>query len=399
MADQATAIYLEPQGLFMRVRYRIDGVLHQKTALPPNLGLPMLSRIKQFCGLDAENSSRPQHQRVRAQFNATAFELSLATYPSVWGESLALNIKYTRDAALPLKLDELGLSPLYLRRLNRLLGHPGGLLIVTGPARAGKSTTLYAACQALNLLSQLIVSAENPVEQRLPGVLQGNWTPEAGDSFAQLIQSMGEMNPEVMMVSGLDTPEAVKACVELALSGAKVMGAYQSFDTMGALQRLVPQGLEAYLIAAGQTAILSQRLVRRLCDLCKQPEIPSRESLNALGLRAVEPDAYTLWRAVGCGACSQGYSGQLAIHELLVATETLREAILARRGSAALRQLARSQARLISMVEDGYFKATQGLTSLAELQRVAFVNEYDADSPLQAEQVVSICLGEDPAFA
>lgn len=396
LSDGATAIYLEPQDKYLRVRFRVDGVLQQKTALPQNLAAAMLGRLKLLCELDPGNSHTPQRHRVQASFNETELELSVATYPSVWGESLALSFRYKQDALSgpPLQIDSIGLSPLNLARLQGLLGRPGGLLLVTGPARAGKTTTLYAACHYLNVLSQLIVTAESPVERLLTGILQGNWTPGGGESFAEMIRSMGYMNPEVMMVSAFESPETVAAGIELALGGAKLMAAYQSFDTMGALQRLAGQGLDSFLVASGELALLSQRLVRQLCPHCKRELPASREGLDRLGLTAVQPEAFMLYGPRGCDACHHlGYSGQLAIHELLVLNESLRQALIEHRPAAALRELARG--RLISMVEDGYAKAVEGLTSLAELQRVAFVNEYDSATPMPAEKIVALCRGEE----
>lgn len=396
LSDGATAIYLEPQDKYLRVRFRVDGVLQQKTALPQNLAAVMLGRLKLLCELDPGNSATPQRNRVQAGFNETELELSVATYPSVWGESLALSFRYKQDAlsSPPLQIDSIGLSPLNLARIQGLLGRPGGLLLVTGPARAGKTTTLYAACHYLNVLSQLIVTAESPVERLLTGILQGNWTPGSGESFAEMIRSMGYMNPEVMMVSAFENPETVAAGIELALGGAKLMAAYQSFDTMGALQRLAGQGLDSFLVASGELALLSQRLVRKLCPHCKRELPASREGLDRLGLTAVQPEAFMLYGPRGCDACHHlGYSGQLAIHELLVINESLRQALIEHRPAAALRELARG--RLISMVEDGYAKAVEGLTSLAELQRVAFVNEYDSATPMPAEKIVALCRGEE----
>lgn len=401
LKDRASDIHIEPQEKYLRIRYRIDGVLHHKTDLPRELAGPMMSRLKQLCALNPENTLTHQRNRVQATLMERQLELGVATYPSLWGETMVLSL-YERQGAgqeLLLNLERTGFSPLCLYRYQKLLNTPGGLIIVTGPARSGKTATLYASISYLNAQNRSIITAENPVEFTVPGTVQGHWTPARGDSFAEMIRSMSYLDPDILMVSELDSPETLAASVELALSGAKVLTAFPAFDATGALLRLASQGLEHYLLASSHVAVLSQRLVRRLCPHCRQPETPSREMLDLLGLVSVEPTAFQLFRPVGCGECNQhGYKGQLAIHELMVINEAIREAVLDRKPAATIRGIARTEAKLVSMAEDGYFKAVQGLTSLAEVQRVAFVNEYDSQTPWDAEEICAIARGEEREF-
>ncbi len=401
LTDQASAIHLEPQEMLIRVRFRINGVMHQKTALPKNLGMPMAMRLKQLCSLEADKVDIPQRNRVQAKFNQNELELGLATYPGSWGETMVLTLrqKQSLQSGSILNLAQIGLSPLSFWRWQKSLSQPGGMLIVTGPARTGKTTSLYASIHALNILTRSISTAESPIEALIPGINQASWTPESGISFQDLIRSMSYLDPDVLLVSEWDSPETVEASVELALGGAKLVTTYPSFDTMGALLRLTTQGLEQFLIASSNVSILSQRLVRKLCEHCKQPERPRREYLKLLGLLEVEPESFELQIAKGCVECNHiGYSGQTAIHELLVINETIREAILNHQPAARIRELARTEAKLISMVEDGYFKCTQGITSLAEIQRVAFVNEFDSHDPRTAEEIVAICQAKEKSF-
>ncbi|PIQ22988.1 hypothetical protein COW36_01750 [bacterium (Candidatus Blackallbacteria) CG17_big_fil_post_rev_8_21_14_2_50_48_46] len=401
LLDQASAIHIEPQDKYLRVRYRINGVLNQKTALPQNLGMPMLARLKQVCALNAESILIPQRNRVQAKFNEREFELGIATYPSTWGENMVLNIRQKQGANTNelLHLERIGLTKLNLRRLQKHLGQAGGLIIVTGPPRSGKSTTEYAALNYLNLLTRSIVTAENPVELVLTGVAQGNWTPERGITFPELIQSMGYMDPDILMVSEIDSPETLEATVDIALSGAKVITAYPSFDTMGALLRLASQGLESYLIASSNIMVVSQRLVRKLCPSCKVQDHASREYLDIMGLTAINPEDNLLHWPKGCPECNQiGYVGQTALHEILVCNETLREAILEHKPAATIREIARMEGKLVTMAEDGYYKAVQGVTSLAEIQRVAFINEFDTKHPWEAEKIMQICNGEEKSY-
>lgn len=401
LKDRATDIHIEPQEKYLRIRYRIDGVLHHKTDLPQDLAGPMLSRLKQLSALNPENTLGHQRNRVQATLMERQLELGVATYPSLWGETMVLNIHERQSSAqeLLLNLERTGFSPLCLQRYQKLLNQPGGLIILTGPARSGKTATLYASINYLNQQNRSIMTAENPIEIQVPGTVQGQWTPERGDSFAEMIRSMGFLDPDILMVSQLESPAILEAATELALSGAKVITSYPAFDATGALLRLANQGLESYLIASSHVAVLSQRLVRRLCPDCKRPEAPKRELLDLLGLVGVAPEAYPLYQPVGCANCLQhGYKGQTAIHELLIINEAIREAILDRKPAATIRGIARTEAKLVSMAEDGYFKAVQGLTSLNEVQRVAFVNEYDSQTPWEADEIHAICLGQESEF-
>jgi type IV pilus assembly protein PilB len=401
LKDRASDIHIEPQEKYLRIRYRIDGVLYHKTDLPQDLAGPMLSRLKQLSDLNPENTLGHQRNRVQATLMDRQLELGVATYPSLWGETMVLNLHERQGNAqeLLLNLERTGFSPLCLQRYQKLLNQPGGLIILTGPARSGKTSTLYASINYLNQQNRSIITAENPIEMTVPGTVQGQWTTQRGDTFAEMIRSMSFLDPDILMVSQLESPDILEAASELALTGAKVITTYPAFDATGALLRLINQGLESYLIASSQVAVLSQRLVRRLCSACKRPEAPSRELLDLLGLVSVKPETYMLYQPVGCADCHQhGYKGQTTIHELLVLNEAIREAILDRKPAATIRGIARTEAKLVSMAEDGYFKATLGLTSLNEVQRVAFVNEYDSQTPWEAEEIHAICQGQESEF-
>lgn len=401
LLDQATAIHIEPQGAFLRVRYRIDGVLTQKTSLPANLGNPMVARLKQITALNPDAQDLPQRNRVQASFNDQAMELSIATYPGVHGETMVLTLrqKQSNSRAVPMNLEQTGCSPLSLWRLKKALSKPGGLVFFSGPARSGKTTTAYAALNALNLLTCSIATAESPIEQTLTGITQGNWTPESGVTYPEMIRSMSFLDPDILMVSEVDTPETLEAVVELALGGAKVITSFSSFDTMGTLLRLSALGLNNFLIASSNVTLVSQRLVRKLCPQCKQEDHPHEDYLKFLGLSQVDPEAAKVGHPRGCQACNQlGYVGQTAIHEILVINDAIREAILENAPAAHIRNLARTDGRLISMAEDGYAKAVAGITTLAEVQRVAFINEYDSQQGRSAEEILAACSAQNQEF-
>lgn len=401
LQDRASAIHIEPQEKHIRIRYRIDGVLHHKTDLPTDLGPLMIQRLKELCCLDPKNTETHQRGRIETKHQDKQLEFQLATYPSLWGENLMLSIQEKCSATQErlLNLDRLGFSPLCQQRYQNLLQQPGGLIVLTGPARSGKTATLYASINFLNQQNRSIITAENPIEMPVPGTIQGEYRPESHVSFAEKIKSMMYLDPDILMVSEIDAAETLEAVVDVALTGAKVISSYPAFDATGALLRMNRLGLENYLLATSNVSVLSQRLVRRLCQSCKQSHVPEQKTFNQLGLVDVSPTSYTYYKPVGCADCNhRGFVGQVAIHELLQINEAIREAILNHKSAATIRGIARTEAKLVSMAEDGLYKAIEGLTSVEEVQRVAFVNEYDAQTPWEAEEIYSICKGLETAF-
>ncbi|MEZ0370457.1 MAG: GspE/PulE family protein, partial [Candidatus Sericytochromatia bacterium] len=395
MADRATDIHIEPQEKYIRIRYRVDGVLHHKTDLPSNLGPGLIARLKDISRLDPKLHSL-QEGKVTGEILGRKVEMHISTYPSIWGENVVirLNDKENMQQDMLLNIDRIGYSPLNLIRAQKILNQPGGLVVVTGPANTGKTTTLYASINYLNQQNRSIITAENPVERPVPGTIQGAWSQELGTSFAGMIQYMLNQDPDILVVGEIDSKETMEAVVEAGLSGAKVLTSYPAFDATGALLRLMNLGLENYLIASSNITVLSQRLVRRLCDACKASHTPKKETFTLLGLVDVDPASYEYFRPTGCPECAnRGYLGQTAIHELLQINEAIREAVIDRKPAATIRGIARTEAKLVSMAEDGLFKAIEGVTSIEEVQRVAFVNEYDSQTPWEAEEIFAICSG------
>lgn len=400
LTDRASDIHIEPQEKYIRIRYRIDGVLHHKTDLPSKLGPALIQRLKEISHIKPDPSGI-QEGKVVGEILGHKVEMRISTYPSIWGENVVvqLNEKEAMHQELLLNLDRTGFSPLYLMRYQKILNQPGGLVIMTGPANTGKTTTLYAAINYLNQQNRSIITAEDPVERPVPGTIQGAWTPQMGLSFPGMITSMLKQDPDILVVSEIQDQATMEAVVEAALTGAKVLTSYPAFDATGALLRLMNLGLESYLIASSNVTVLSQRLVRRLCESCKTPHTPKKETFELLGLVDVNPAAYEYYRPTGCPACqNRGYVGQTAIHELLQINEAIREAVLERKPAATIRGIARTEAKLVSMAEDGLYKAIEGHTSVEEVLRVAFVNEYDSQTPWEAEEIYEICAGLQPEY-
>lgn len=400
MTDRSTDIHIEPQEKYIRIRYRIDGVLHHKTDLPSNLGPALISRLKEISKLDTQSQAL-QEGKVLAEVIGRKIEMAISTYPSIWGENVVvrLNEKENLQQDMLLNIDRVGFSPLNMIRIQKILHQPGGLFVVTGPANTGKTTTLYASMNYLNQQNRSIITAENPVERPVPGTIQGAWSKELGLSFGEMIQYMLRQDPDILVVGEIDGKDTMDAVVEAGLSGAKVLTSYPAFDATGALLRLMNLGLENYLIASSNITVLSQRLVRKLCPTCKASHTPKKEVFQALGLVDVNPTAYEFYRPIGCPECAnRGYLGQTAIHEILQINEAIREAVIDRKPAATIRGIARTEAKLVSMAEDGLYKAIEGFTSIEEVQRVAFVNEYDSQTPWEAEEIYSICAGMEAEY-
>lgn len=400
LTDRASDIHIEPQEKYIRIRYRIDGVLHHKTDLPSKLGPSLIQRLKQVSKLDPAVKGM-QEGKVVGDIMGRKIELRISTFPSLWGENIVLQLseKESMHQELLLNLDRIGFSPLNLIRYQKILAQPGGLVIVTGPANMGKTTTLYASINYLNQQNRSIITAEAPVERPVPGTIQGAWSPDLNMSYAEMIEFMVRQDPDILVVGEIDSKETMEAVVEAALTGAKVLTSYPAFDATGALLRLMNLGLENYLIASSNVTVLSQRLVRKLCEDCKTTQAPKKELLDLLGLVDVDPKSYDFYRPTGCPACqNRGYKDQTSIHELLQINEAIREALLERKPAATIRGIARTEAKLVSMAEDGLYKSIEGHTSVEEVQRVAFVNEYDSQTPWEAEEIYSICSGMEAEY-
>lgn len=401
LKDRATDIHVEPQEKHIRIRYRIDGVLHHKTDLPAKLASNLISRLKQLCGLNPENTHTSQEGSTSGNVMGKDIKLEISTYPSLWGEKMVVHLKEKDSAtqSLLLNLDRIGFSPLYLQRYQGLLTQPGGITIMTGPANTGKSMTLYASVNYLNQQNRSIITVEDPIECVVPGTVQGSFAKNSTLSYAQMLAAAMRQDPDILMVSEIRDGDTMQAIVEAALTGCKVMTTFRSFDATGAMLRLMELGLQNYLVSSSNLTVISQRLVRRLCDNCKAPAKANPNILKQLGLVGVDPNSYDLYRPVGCPECNgRGFKGQTAIHEVLVINEAIREALQARKPAATIRGIARTEAKLVSMAEDGLYKAIEGITSLEEVQRVAFVNEYDSQTPWEAEEIYSICTGMEPEF-
>ncbi|MFZ5817982.1 MAG: GspE/PulE family protein [Bacillota bacterium] len=370
---RATDIHIEPVEHQVRVRFRVDGLLTEGTPLPKSALNPVLSRIKVMAGMDIAERRIPQDGRIEVEMQGRRLDLRVNTVPSIYGEKVAIRI-LDRSAAL-MGLGELGLTDDVLAQLRAILAKPHGLFLVTGPTGSGKTTTLMAALTEINHAYRQILTIEDPVEYYLAGVNQVQVNPKAGLTFATGLRAFLRQDPDVIMVGEIRDGETADIAVRAALTGHLVLSTLHTNTAAGAPGRLTDMGVEPFLLASSLSGVLAQRLVRQLCQRCKEAYQPDREDPDYPLLEAAGLTNVPFYRPHGCGHCDQtGYAGRLALVELLQVNGEVRE-LITRRAPATEIAAAARQAGMRSLWQDGLLKAWKGLTTLDQVKRVALVEE------------------------
>ncbi|MFZ4689184.1 MAG: GspE/PulE family protein [Polymorphobacter sp.] len=367
VAVRASDIHIEPADDRLVLRYRIDGVLHEQEALPAAMRLALVSRIKIMAALNIAEKRLPQDGRMRLSVRGHEIDLRVATAPSIHGESVVLRILDRSNLALDFQT--LGFDAALIDKLMPILHRPHGIVLVTGPTGSGKTTTLYAALAELNTADRKLLTVEDPIEYRLPGVVQTQVAPGIGLGFSAALRSFLRQDPDVMMVGEIRDIETAQVAVQAALTGHTILSTLHTNTASGAVTRLIDMGVEPFLIASSLNAVLAQRLVRRLCPECRSQGPVAAEIRQGLSGLVGETDSF--FHANGCEACGgSGYRGRVAVLELLVMDEVLARLVLAR-GEAREIERAAVAAGMQSLLLDGIGKARQGLTTLDEVLRVA----------------------------
>jgi general secretion pathway protein E len=365
---RASDIHLEPTEDALRVRFRVDGALHDERSLPASFKAPLVSRIKVMAGLNIAERRLPQDGRLRLAVRGQDIDLRVATSPGVYGETAVLRLLDRSN--LSLDFDSLGFDEVTRRRFERALNQPHGIVLVTGPTGSGKTTTLYAALASLNAPERKILTIEDPVEYRLAGVNQTQVNPQIGLDFAAALRSFLRQDPDVMMVGEIRDLETAQIAVQAALTGHTLLSTLHTNSAASAVTRLIDMGVEPFLITTTVNAVLAQRLVRRLCPHCSEPFEPTAAMLAAMELEGAEHRLRRLYRPRGCPECGHsGFHGRLAVLELLVMSEEIAGLVLAR-SEARQVQRAAVAGGMRPMLEDGIAKAAAGLTSIEEVLRV-----------------------------
>ncbi|HEX2779878.1 MAG TPA: GspE/PulE family protein [Gemmatimonadaceae bacterium] len=364
VSSRASDIHLEHAANGVAVRHRVDGVLRHVRTLEPSVGLSLVSRIKIMAGLDIADRLRPQDGRLSVAVSAGQVDLRVSTLPAAHGEKVVLRVLDTRAGAAT--LDSLGASDGEIARLRTLLEAREGLMLVTGPTGSGKTTTLYGALRAIQQRGVNIVTVEDPIEYRLPGVVQVQVSVRTGLTFAAALRSILRQDPDVILVGEIRDAETASIAVQAALTGHLVLSTLHTIDAAGAIARLDDLGVDRYKVAASLKGVVAQRLLRRLCERCRIPD----ESVPgpALG-RWVAADA-PRWREQGCAACGRaGFRGRLAVLETLLVSPSIERAIATGAAPDRIGELARAEG-MQRLWEGGIERVRAGLTSLAEVGRV-----------------------------
>ncbi len=364
---RASDIHVEPAEDRVVIRMRVDGVLVEAPALPPSMRTALVSRIKVMAELNIAERRLPQDGRMRVAVRGNEIDLRVATAPSIHGETVVMRI--LDRANLALDFATLGFDAELADRLRAVLARPFGIVLVTGPTGSGKTTTLYAALSEMNSGSRKILTVEDPIEYRLPGIVQTQVNSAIGLTFSTALRSFLRQDPDVMMVGEIRDLETAQIAVQAALTGHTILSTLHTNTAAGAITRLLDMAVEPFLLTSTLNAVLAQRLVRRLCDACHVPYQPSATQLAALGLGPSEEHSF--FKAGGCSKCNKtGFRGRIALIELLVIDEAIGQMILKRADS---REIVREAAggALSTMLSDGISKLSAGLTTIEEVVRVA----------------------------
>ena len=369
IAARASDIHVEPFEKSLKIKYRVDGVLHEQSPPPKNLQPAIVSRLKIMGGMNIAERFVPQDGHIGFKTmrggGEQAVDLRVATVPTVYGESVVLRI-LDRAAAL-IGLDQLGMPDAPLHAYKSQLEQPHGIVLVTGPTGSGKTTTLYASLNHLFSPELKILTIEDPVEYRLHGVNQIPVNVKRGLGFADGLRAILRQDPDVVMVGEIRDGETADIAIRTALTGHLVFSTLHTNDALGAVARLTDMGVEPFLIASSLRSIMAQRLVRRLCSVCRREAEPDPEVVRRLGHRMSEGDRF--YEGVGCRACrNTGFTGRFGIFEVVTVNDAMREAVTRRAGVADL--AATLDDTHAPMFEDGYRKAAEGLTTLGEVLRV-----------------------------
>ncbi len=385
ISASASDIHVQPEREKTRVRYRVDGVLHDGPALPSGVARPVISRIKVISRMDIAEKRIPQDGRLSLRSNGRDYDLRVSSLPSVHGEKVVLRIA-GQDSSLG-STANLGFSSDDRKRFEQLIARPYGLILVTGPTGSGKSTTLYAALNQLNSPEKNIVTIEDPIEQRIAGLTQIEINRRAGLTFASVLRSVLRQDPDIAMVGEIRDHETAMLAGETSLTGHLVLSTLHTNDAAGAFTRLLDMEVEPFLGASSVIGVLAQRLVRVVCPKCRQEYEASALALKRLGFSPKDAgETVKLYRANGCGHCTgTGYKGRIGVFELIVVTEELKQLVLQRQPAGVIRTKALEQGMTI-MAHDVVSKILCGTTTVEEALRVIDIeqaNTSNAEPPAE----------------
>jgi type IV pilus assembly protein PilB len=366
--DHASDIHIEPGEHELRVRYRIDGVLHAMPPAPKIIQAGVISRLKIMSDIDIAERRKPQDGRMSVRHGEAMIDLRVATLPTMWGEKVVMRILDNSQAAV--SVADLQILERNLAVFRKAYRKPHGMILVTGPTGSGKSTTLYSTLGEVARPEVNVITVEDPVEFLMAGINQVQVNPKAGLTFASALRSILRSDPDVVLLGEIRDHETAQIAIEAALTGHLVLSTLHTNDAPSAITRLTEMGIEPFLVGSALDCVVAQRLARRLCERCREAYTPTEAELEALGFTAegVIPEIY---RPVGCARCSNtGYRGRVAIHEVMAVSEEIERLTVERASSVDIARVAMEQG-MTTLRADGWEKVKLGLTSIEEILRVA----------------------------
>jgi type IV pilus assembly protein PilB len=369
ISDRASDIHIEPTERDLRVRFRIDGVLHEVMRSPKTITSGVTSRLKIMADINIAERRVPQDGRLSVTTNGKKIDLRVATLPTVWGEKIVMRVLDNSTAML--KLSDLGFSDANYEVYSKSFVKPYGMILVTGPTGSGKSTTLYATLNIVSRPEVNVITVEDPVEYRLPGINQVQTNVKAGLTFSAALRSILRSDPDIVLLGEIRDGETAHIAIEAALTGHLVLSTLHTNDAPSAVVRLTEMGIEPFLVGSALDCVLAQRLARRLCPKCKEAYVPTKQVLLENRFPWEDGmDLPTLYRPIGCSACAKtGYKGRLALHEVMAVSEQIERLTVEHASSMRINQAAIEEG-MITLRHDGLLKVMAGVTSVEEIFRV-----------------------------
>lgn len=366
--DRASDIHVEPGAKNIRVRYRIDGVLHELQTASKSIQNQVISRLKVMSSIDIAEKRKPQDGRMTRSYAGRTVDIRVATLPTVWGEKMVLRILDSSETRST--IESIGMSPENERIFRNAASKSQGMILVTGPTGSGKSTTLYTTLKHISDPSVAVITVEDPVEKRIEGIDQVQINNRAGSTFSNILKSILRSDPDIIFIGEVRDEETAEIAIKASMTGHLVLSTLHTNGAPEAVSRLVDMGVEPYLVSSSVTCVVAQRLARQLCDECKTiDENPDPELLRTARFDLTEDDV--LYKAVGCNVCSgTGYRGRLALTEVMEIDSYLDHLIVKGATASELRKEAEEHSGMKSLLDDGHYKIRQGLTTLEEIIRV-----------------------------
>lgn len=365
---RASDIHIEPSQNRLRIRHRVDGILYDMLSPPRHIQATLTSRIKIMAKMNIAEKRLPQDGRLEIRMADRDIDIRVSTLPTAFGERVVLRLLDKTNILL--RVSELGMPEYQLEKFDKLIRSPNGIILVTGPTGSGKTTTLYGALSTINTVDINIITIEDPIEYQIQGIGQIQVNPKIDLTFANGLRSIVRQDPDVILIGEIRDVETAQIAIQSALTGHLVFSTLHTNDSSGALTRLIHMGIEPFLVTSSVIAILAQRLIRVLCDDCKEEYVPSEVSLRDIGITPEMCEGKTIFRGRGCPSClNTGFKGRTGIFELMILDEPLRDIILESADANTLKNEA-VKAGMVTLRQDGASKVLDGVTTIEEVFRV-----------------------------